>query len=124
WYTIQVFELLQYLHPEHLLEWLSTFPTLPLAFILFSIVFAESGLFFGFFLPGDSLLFTTGLFVSQGLLQIELIPLLILLFVAAVTGDSVGYAFGQHFGRAFFTKEGSILRDPHHLEKADRKSVV
>ncbi len=114
-----VLELLHFLNPEYLLEWLSTFPTLPLAILIFAIIFAESGLFFGFFLPGDSFLFTAGLFVSQGLLQINLLPLLLLTFVAAVTGDSIGYTFGQHFGRSFFNKEGSLVRDPHHLQKAE-----
>lgn len=122
-YTIWVFEtvlsLLEYLHPEHLLEWVATFPTAIVALILFVIVFAESGLFFGFFLPGDSFLFTAGLFVSLDRLQIDLLPMLLLLFVAAVSGDSVGYLFGQKFGRPFFSKEGSFLRDPHHLQKAE-----
>lgn len=45
--------------------------------------------------------------------------MLVLLFVAAVAGDSVGYAFGQYFGRPFFSRPGSVLRDPHHLQKAE-----
>jgi len=67
--------------------------TLGLIGVLF-IVFAESGLFFGFFLPGDSLLFTAGLFASLGFLNIYI--LFIGAFVTAVLGDSFGYWFGKN----------------------------
>jgi len=60
---------------------------------LFAIVFAESGLFFGFFLPGDSLLFTAGFLASQGFFDITL--LLFLVFTGAILGDNVGYWFGR-----------------------------
>ena len=63
---------------------------------LFAIIFAESGLFFGFFLPGDSLIFTAGFLASQNFLNIWILSILI--FIAAVTGDSVGYAFGKKIG--------------------------
>lgn len=83
---------------------------------LFSIVFAESGLFFGFFLPGDSLLVTAGLLATQGFLNIYL--LMFLLPIAAIGGDSVGYWFGKKFGPKIFQKEKSLLFDKKHLEKA------
>jgi membrane-associated protein len=83
---------------------------------LFAIVFAESGLFFGFFLPGDSLLFTAGFLASQELLSIYL--LLPLLFVAAVTGDSVGYAFGRRVGPKIFSRPESRLFKPQHVTRA------
>jgi len=70
---------------------------------LFLIVFAESGLFFGFFLPGDSLLLTAGLFAFKG--DLELAVLLPLLFVAAVLGDNVGYWFGRKAGPPLFRRE-------------------
>lgn len=74
---------------------------------LFAIIFAESGLFFGFFLPGDSLLLTAGLLSWRGHLNIAiLVPLL---FVAAVLGDNVGYWFGKKFGPPLFNREGSLL---------------
>ena len=60
---------------------------------IFAIVFAESGLFLGFFLPGDSLLFTAGFLASQGYFNIVL--LLMLCIAGAVLGDSFGYAFGR-----------------------------
>ena len=83
---------------------------------LFAIIFAESGLFFGFFLPGDSLLFTAGFLASQGFLNIFiLIPLL---FVAAIVGDTVGYGFGKYVGPKIFTKEESLFFNPHHVIRA------
>lgn len=83
---------------------------------LFAIVFAESGLFFGFFLPGDSLLFTAGFLAAQGFLDIRL--LVPLLFIAAVLGDNVGYAFGRRVGPRLFTREESLLFKPRHIIRA------
>jgi membrane-associated protein len=80
------------------------------------IVFAESGLFFGFFLPGDSLLFTAGFLASQNLISI--FWLLILCFIAAVAGDNVGYYFGKKTGPKIFNKEDSIFFHKSHIEKA------
>jgi membrane-associated protein len=70
---------------------------------LFAIVFAETGLFVGFFLPGDSLLMTAGLVASRGHLSIEV--LLPLLMVAAVSGDATGYAIGRQAGMRLFTRK-------------------
>jgi membrane-associated protein len=83
---------------------------------LFGIIFAESGLFFGFFLPGDSLLFTAGFLASQGFLNVYILAPL--LFVAAVAGDSVGYAFGYRVGPKIFKKEDSIFFKKEYLVKA------
>jgi membrane-associated protein len=84
---------------------------------LFAIVFAESGLLIGFFLPGDSLLFTAGLLSSQG----HLAPLPVLLvgcFLAAVAGDQVGYAFGARVGPALFRRPNSKIFKQEYVEKA------
>jgi membrane-associated protein len=83
---------------------------------LFLIVFAESGLFFGFFLPGDSLLFTAGLFAAQGTLNLPLI--LVGCFIAAVAGDQVGYVFGQRVGPALFKRPDSRLFKQEYVERA------
>lgn len=83
---------------------------------IFGIVFAESGLFIGFFLPGDSLLFTAGFLASQNFLNIFI--LCVLAFVGAVVGDNVGYAFGKKIGPAIFFKEDSLLFNKSHLEKS------
>lgn len=85
---------------------------------MFFIIFAESGLLFGFFLPGDSLLFTAGFLASQGFLHI--IPLVLLTFTAAVLGDNVGYAFGKKVGPSIFNKEDSLFFHKDHLGKAKR----
>jgi membrane-associated protein len=83
---------------------------------LFAIVFAETGLLIGFFLPGDSLLFTAGFLASQGIFNIYL--LCVILFVAAVTGDSTGYYIGHRYGRRLFHKEDSLLFHKDHLIRA------
>lgn len=80
------------------------------------IVFAESGLFFGFFLPGDSLIFTAGFLASQGLLPT--VWLFVGVFIAAVLGDSVGYAFGKKIGPKVFTREDSVFFSRKHLERS------
>ncbi|MHB0865630.1 MAG: DedA family protein [Minisyncoccota bacterium] len=84
---------------------------------IFAIVFAESGLFFGFFLPGDSLLFTAGLLASQGFLNIALV--LLVTVIAAISGDNVGYAFGRHVGPRIFTKEDSLFFHKKYVKKAE-----
>ncbi len=83
-------------------------------FGLFAIIFAESGLFFGFFLPGDSLLLTAGLLASRidpatGQTILNLFPLLLMLPVAAILGDNVGYWFGKKAGPRIFNRENSRL---------------
>lgn len=80
------------------------------------IVFAESGLFFGFFLPGDSLLFTAGFLASQGIFSIAL--LMVGCTVAAIVGDNVGYAFGNRVGKKIFTRDDSFFFRKNHLEHA------
>jgi membrane-associated protein len=74
---------------------------------VFAIVFAESGLFFGFFLPGDSLLLTAGLLASRGLMNIWI--LVIIIPIAAILGDNVGYWFGKKTGPRIFNRENSRL---------------
>lgn len=84
---------------------------------VFAIVFAESGLFFGFFLPGDSLLFTAGILASQGYFNIAV--MVVLIVTAAIIGDSVGYFFGRKMGAKLFEKQESKLFKKSHLEKAN-----
>jgi membrane-associated protein len=83
---------------------------------VFAIVFAESGLFVGFFLPGDSLLFTAGLLASQGFFDIS--ALIFLVFVGAVLGDQVGYAFGKSVGPKLFKRENSLFFNKKNLVRA------
>jgi membrane-associated protein len=74
---------------------------------IIAIIFAESGLFFGFFLPGDSLLLTAGLLAARG--ELNLWILLITLAPAAILGDNVGYWFGKKAGPPIFNRENSLL---------------
>lgn len=83
--------------------------------ILF-IVFAETGLFFGFFFPGDSLLFTAGFLASQGYLDVHILAWGA--FICAVLGDSFGYYFGQKIGPKIFTKEDSLFFKKSYVQKA------
>lgn len=83
---------------------------------VFLAVFAESGLFFGFFLPGDSLLFTAGFLAGQGVFNLPLLAVLCAL--GAVLGDSVGYTFGKRVGKKLFEKKDSRFFKKQHLMKA------
>lgn len=84
--------------------------------VLIIIIFAETGLLIGFFLPGDSLLITAGLIAAQGYLDIAVLN--ISLIIAAVVGDQVGYLFGRKTGPKLFKREKSLLFDKEHLIKA------
>ncbi|MDQ1426302.1 MAG: rane-associated protein [Acidimicrobiaceae bacterium] len=85
--------------------------------LLLAIIFAESGLLIGFFLPGDSLLFIGG-FLSGGQHLPNLAIMLPLLFVAAVSGDQVGYMFGNRAGPALFRRPDSRFFKQQHLQRA------
>ena len=104
------------LDPEHLIETVGLFG-------IFAVVFAESGLLVGFFLPGDSLLFTAG-FLASGpasvdeSLHLPLLPLLVGCFAAAVIGDQVGYYFGRRVGPALFNRPDSRFFKQENVDKA------
>src|SRR3954465_9477862 len=96
---------------------------------LILIIFAESGLLIGFFLPGDSLLFTAGLLASQGKLNIALV--LLGCFAAAVAGDQVGYVFGGRVGPSIFRrpdsrlfKQENVARGQEFFDRYGPKTIV
>ena len=105
-----------FLDPEHLIELFGLIG-------IIAIVFAESGLLIGFFLPGDSLLFTAG-FLASGpssvdeALHLPLLPLLIFLPIAAIAGDQVGYLFGRKVGPALFSRPDSRFFKQENVHKA------
>lgn len=100
---------MHFLEPSHIIQ---TFGYVG----LFAVIFAESGLFFGFFLPGDSLLLTAGLFAYKGVLDLQV--LLPLLFAASTLGDNVGYWFGRKVGPPLFRREESLFFKPRNLAAA------
>lgn len=77
------------------------------------IVFVETGLLIGFFLPGDSLLVTAGIFAAKG--DLDLVTLNLVLSAAAIAGDTVGYRIGYTTGPKIFTRENSLLFNRKHL---------
>ena len=83
---------------------------------LFGFIFAESGLFLGFFLPGDSLLFTAGVFAFHGFLNVYIVVIGVI--ICAILGNQLGYWTGKRFGPGFFCKPGSFFRNPNYVEKA------
>ena len=87
---------------------------------VFFTIFSESGLLLGFFLPGDTLLFASGIFASQGLFSIQF--LIIGSVVSAIVGDSVGYWMGKKVGRNIFTHKSSPLLgiSKSHIDRAER----
>ncbi|MEN8654946.1 VTT domain-containing protein [Streptomyces sp. 21So2-11] len=85
---------------------------------LLLIVFAESGLLIGFFLPGDSLLFTTGILVTTGVLDTPLWLVCTLVVLSAVIGDQVGYLFGRKVGPSLFNRPDSKLFKQENVQKA------
>jgi membrane-associated protein len=116
--------------PEKLIVLLSTVVGGPAGYImLFAIVFAETGLLMGFFLPGDSLLVTVGVVAAAGHLNVGLI--IVLLAVAAVVGDGVGYFLGRKAGPAIFSRPDSRFFKQQHLirtkafyEKHGGKTII
>ena len=100
-----------WLDPDHLINTYGLWGVL-------LIVFAESGLLIGFFLPGDSLLFTTGLLVATGTLHQPLALVAAAIAVAAVAGEQVGYLFGRKVGPSLFRRPDSRLFKMENIEKA------
>lgn len=82
-----------------------------------AIVFAESGLLIGFFLPGDTLLLLAGVLASQG--ELPLLQLLAVIVVAAIVGDNVGYSIGRRTGHRIFKKEEGILFHKENIQRAE-----
>lgn len=98
-------------------------------FAVAAIIFAESGLLIGFFLPGDSLLFTAGFLASQSVLDIHFLA--IVCFIAAIAGDSVGYAFGKRMGPSLLKrpdgklfKKKYIVQSEAFYQKHGKKTII
>lgn len=113
-------DLLHYLNPQNLINallgWLGGY----VYFGLFFIVFAETGLAVGFFLPGDSLLVVSGLMARTLPDKLNIILVLVAFFAGSVVGDSTGYWTGRTMGKRIFGREDSFIFKPSRVEKAKR----
>ena len=104
-----------WLAPDSILHWFG-----PLAVLgVLALVFAETGLLVGFFLPGDSLLFTAGLLTVTGFITMPVIVLGVLVFLAAFVGDQVGFMIGRRAGPRIFTRPDSRLFRQEYVEKTN-----
>lgn len=86
--------------------------------LIAAIVFAESGMFVGFFFPGDTLLLTAGVFAAQGHLNLELA--IIVIALAAIAGDNVGYHIGKRYGRRLFSKPDGLVFRQEYIQRAEK----
>ena len=87
--------------------------------VIMAIIFSESGLLIGFFLPGDSILFTAGFLIQTGILHFDIHLLVFLVFTAAILGDAVGYTFGRKIGRRIFNRPNSLLFRRENIDRAE-----
>jgi membrane-associated protein len=109
----EIFEFLkQLVNPESIIHYGGIY-------LLLFVVFAETGLFVGFFLPGDSLLFTAGLLCSTHIIELHPSLLVALIIIAAVAGNMVGYAFGKKVGPLLFKRKSGLLFRQEHLISAN-----
>jgi membrane-associated protein len=88
-------------------------------YLVVFVIFAETGLFFGFFLPGDYLLFLAGMFVATGKLDVNIAVLLAGLCVAAISGNFTGYWFGRRTGPLLYTRKDSFFFKKKYLKAAE-----
>lgn len=102
----------QLLDPEKLIQ-------LGGATLILLVIFAENGIFFCFFFPGDTLLFTTGILCSTGYLDTNIILLCLLIWLAAILGNLLGYVFGRKVGEALFNKKDSLLFKKKYIITAE-----
>lgn len=100
---------------EALLEFITHFGWLAVV----AVIFAESGLMVGFFLPGDSLLFVSGTLVQREIFQVNISLFIVLLWIAAVAGNSTGYYIGRKFGRKLFRRPDSRFFRQEYLQQAE-----
>lgn len=103
------------LNPAHLLDGVGAIVGL---LIIGAIIFSESGMLVGFFMPGDTLLLTAGVFAAQG--KLPLVAVLLVVAAAAIAGDNVGYLIGERYGRHLFRKKDGLLFRHEYVERAEK----
>ena len=111
-----LYQIKDYLNPKFLIDWMLALLG-PWVYIgLWFVIFAETGLAVGFFLPGDSLLVVSGLFAAAG--KLNLLLVMLAFFLGSVIGDSTGYWTGRVMGATLFSRESSFIFKPSRVEKA------
>ena len=111
WETVK--EFFVFFQPENIIRYGG------LIFLL-AIVFIENGLFFGFFLPGDSLMFTAGLLCATGVLNHPFALVIISIFITAVLGNIYGYYFGSRAGRSLYSRKDTFFFRKSHIQTAEQ----
>src|SRR5215213_5351076 len=111
-----LYQVKDFLNPKFLIDYLLNLLGIYVYFGLFFVVFAETGLAVGFFLPGDSLLVVSGLFAAAGKLNVAFV--LLAFFLGSVIGDNTGYWTGRVMGKTLFNRESSWIFKPSRVTKA------
>src|SRR5436190_1233303 len=101
--------------PEKLILWGGIYAP----YMVILIIFIENGLFFGFFLPGDTLLFTAGILCATSIIKVSIIFLLVTVSLAAIIGSIVGYLFGIKMGETLFDKKDTLLFKKKYIFAAE-----
>lgn len=86
--------------------------------LIAAIIFGESGMFIGFFFPGDTLLLTAGVFAAQG--KLSLISVIVAVAIAAIAGDNTGYHIGKRYGRRLFRKPDGLIFRQEYVQRAEK----
>lgn len=115
-----IYQFIDFIKPDHLINWLLDLLGVYVYFGLFFIVFAETGLAVGFFLPGDSLLVVTGLMAKTLPEKLNIYLVTASFLAGSIIGDSTGYWTGRFMGRSLFKREDSFIFKPSRVAKANR----
>ncbi len=107
-----------FINPKHLIDWLLNLLGVYVYFGLFLIIFAETGLAVGFFLPGDSLLVVSGLMAKTVPDKLNVLLVMLAFFLGSVIGDNTGYWTGRYMGKRLFNRESSRIFKPSRVAKA------
>lgn len=107
-----------FINPKHLIDWLLDLLGIYVYFGLFFIIFAETGLAVGFFLPGDSLLVVSGLMAATLPDKLNVVLVMLAFFLGSVVGDNTGYWTGRIMGKRLFNREDSRIFKPSRVAKA------
>lgn len=86
--------------------------------LIAAIIFGESGMFIGFFFPGDTLLLTAGVFAAQG--KLSLASVVLVVAIAAIAGDNTGYHIGKRYGRRLFSKPDGVIFRQEYVQRAEK----